>query len=79
MLEAGADPNVETMPGGNTPAWYAAKCDFRLSYDPSAAATVKVLLAYGADISKKNASGQVRGTHGWRWCASACVGAAKAR
>lgn len=40
------------------PLQSAARCDFRLSSDPSAAKTISLLASKGADVTKRNKEGQ---------------------
>lgn len=56
LLQAGADPSVKSA-SGSTPLHDAAACTYMNSYDPMAAATVKVLAAWGADLAAKDGSG----------------------
>lgn len=57
LLAAGANPNVRSA-SGSTPMHDAAACTYMNSYDPMAAATVKVLAAYGGDMTAKDDSGK---------------------
>eukprot|EP00877_Chromochloris_zofingiensis_P006654 jgi/Chrzof1/2241/Cz11g08040.t1 len=57
MINAGGNVNY-TDNNWSTPLHAAAVCDFRLSCDPCAAATVTVLIAYGADLNANDANGK---------------------
>eukprot|EP00878_Enallax_costatus_P021449 GHUV01022702.1.p1 GENE.GHUV01022702.1~~GHUV01022702.1.p1 ORF type:complete len:213 (+),score=41.94 GHUV01022702.1:143-781(+) len=56
MIKSGADLDAKNS-YGNTALHVAARCDYRLSTDDTAAATVKLLLAHGANRNATNKEG----------------------
>ncbi len=57
LLDGGADVNKRND-RGDTALHTAAYCDFRLNFDPRAAATIKLLVSRNADINARNSDGR---------------------